>query len=505
MAVGFVASASSGSQASVASFNIGTLGTGARAGIVFVATHGTGDLITGVTWNGVAMTRLYRAADTDTEPGSVVAYFLDNVTNGTVAVSRTNNAVVTVGYAASISAAGVTQAWNTITRVSSTQNTNADTSTTGTGASGEVAVDDGSPGTNSMRFAAAYTGAATPVAQGTNSTSLQSLDSTALGSSFVRETTAGQGSRSVGFATGTTDDWALVAVVVREQPAGATGTGAGTQAAATASGSGTETFTGTGAGTGTAATASGSAAETFSGTGAGTGTASTASGSGLLLNGTGAGTQAQATASGTGEQADTGPTGTGAGTQAIATASGAGTETMTGTGAGTGTAASGSGAATETFTGTGAGTGQASTASGAAVETFSGTGAGTQAAATASGSGLSAIPVTGTGAGTQAAATASGAGLIVEAVTGTGAGVQGPATASGTGTGGVDASPDILRHGERLYRPMAVVTAAGVRMVRPTPEPRFSTSGAGVGRRPSGAGRGDVNDDELVIGLLEAS
>jgi hypothetical protein len=74
MAVGFVASASSGSQASVASFNISaSLGTGARCGIVFVATHGTGDLITGVTWNGVSMTRLYRAADTDTEPGSAAS------------------------------------------------------------------------------------------------------------------------------------------------------------------------------------------------------------------------------------------------------------------------------------------------------------------------------------------------------------------------------------------------------------------------------------------------
>ena len=84
MAVGLVASATSGSQASVSSFNIGTLGTGARAGIVFVATHGTGDLITGVTWNGTSMSLLYSAADTDTEPGIVRAYFLDNVTNGTI-------------------------------------------------------------------------------------------------------------------------------------------------------------------------------------------------------------------------------------------------------------------------------------------------------------------------------------------------------------------------------------------------------------------------------------
>jgi hypothetical protein len=222
MAVGFVASASSGSQASVASFNIGTLGTGARAGIVFVATHGSNDIITGVTWNGVAMSLLFKAMDTDTEPGAVEAYFLDNVTNGIITVSRTNNATVTVGYAASISAASACEAFQTVTLASTAQNTNADTSSGGTGPSVEVNVDDGSPGTNSMRFAAAYSGAATPPLQGTNSTNLQVLDSTALGSRFVRETTAGQGSRPVGFATGTTDDWALVAVAVREVPAPAT-------------------------------------------------------------------------------------------------------------------------------------------------------------------------------------------------------------------------------------------------------------------------------------------
>lgn len=219
MAVGYVASASSGSQASVASFNIGTLGTGARCGIVFVCTHNSAtDIITGVTWNSVSMTLLYSATDTDTEPGRVEAYFLDNVSNGTITVSRTNNATVTVGYAASISASSACEAYQTITRVSSTQNTNADTSTTGTGSSGEVAVDDASPGTNSMRFAAYYSGAATPPAAGTNSTNLQVLDSSAFGSRFVRETTAGQGSRNVGAATGTTDDWALVAVAVREIP-----------------------------------------------------------------------------------------------------------------------------------------------------------------------------------------------------------------------------------------------------------------------------------------------
>jgi len=218
MAVGFVASATSGSQASVATFDIGTLGTSARCGIVFVATHGVGDLITGVTWNTVAMTRLYQGSDTDTEPGAVVAYFLDGVTNGIITVTRTNNAVVTVGYAASVSADLACEVFQTLTQGGNAgSGTNADSTGTGTRASGEVSVDDGNAPTASMRFSAFYTGAATPVAAGTNSTSLQTLDSTSFGSTFVRETTAGSGSRSVGAATGTTDDWALVAVAIRER------------------------------------------------------------------------------------------------------------------------------------------------------------------------------------------------------------------------------------------------------------------------------------------------
>jgi hypothetical protein len=378
MAVGHVASATSGSQASVATFNIGTLGTGARAGIVFVATHGTGDLITGVTWNSVAMTRLYRAADTDTEPGSVVAYFLDNVTNGTITVSRTNNAVVTVGYAASVSALGACGATQTITRVSSTQNTNADTSTTGTGASGEVAVDDGSRGTNSLRYAAAYTGAATPVGQGTNSTTLQSLDSTALGSSFVRETNAGQGSRNVGFATGTTDDWALVAVAISEinvTSTGAitgqaatvsgtgshvtpvTGTGAVALAATTTSGTGVEGFTATGAVTTPASTVSGTGAEVFTATGAISGQAQTVTGTGAeVFTATGAPALPSTTVSGTGDHAEgsVNAEGTGEVSLAAATSSGTGSLGLTATGDVALAALTSSGTGTLVLTGSGA-------------------------------------------------------------------------------------------------------------------------------------------------------
>lgn len=220
MAVGFVTSAKVASAVSVASFSFsGSLGTGGRAGLVFVVTYAnTGVPIdTGATWNGVAMTPLHVGADTNTEPGAVKAYFLDNISNGTVTVTRTNNTVVCSAFAVVASAASATLV-SLVKTVggAGTVTTNGDTSEGGTAASGEVALDDGSPGTNSMRFAAVFTGAATPLAQGTNSTSLQTDDQTSFGSTLVRETTAGQGSRNVGVATGTTDDYAVVAVAVSE-------------------------------------------------------------------------------------------------------------------------------------------------------------------------------------------------------------------------------------------------------------------------------------------------
>jgi hypothetical protein len=479
MAVGFVASASSGSQASVASFNIGTLGTGARAGIVFVATHGTGDLITGVTWNGVAMSRLFQAVDTDTEPGSVVAYFLDNVTNGTITVSRTNNAVVTVGYAASISATGKTAVTQTITRVSSTQNTNANTSTTGTGASGEVNVDDGTRPTDSMRFAAAYSGAATPPLQGANSTNLQLLDSTALGSRFVRETNAGVGSRPVGFATGTTDDWALVAVAVSEidvtgtgaisvpsatvsgtgsHVQAVTGTGAISVPTATVAGTGVETFTATGAVTVPTATVAGTGAETFTATGAIAVPSATVAGTGAeTFTATGAVSVPPPVVTGTGEhtEASVPPEGTGAITVPTVTVAGTGELILTATGAVQVPPPAVAGTGVENFTATGAISVPAPAVAGTGTETFTATGAISVPAITIDGTGdhSAAVPPSGTGAITVPAVVVAGTGLHVENVTGTGAIVVPAALISGSGTGG-DTSGG--HPGRRQVRPIRI-------------------------------------------------
>lgn len=228
MAIGHDASSKSTISTSAASFSWTHAGTANAKGIiVFVLSVASTAKDTSVTYNSVSMNLIGSGVDTDTEPGFVRCYYLDAPSTGsqTVLVNRTNDATQVQGFAATVTAASATEVYTAgmITQGGSSQNTGANTSGTGTAASGEASVDDGSPGTNSLRYAAYYTGAATPIAAGANSTSLQTEDYTAFGWTFVRETTAGQGSRSVGVTTGTTDDRASVHIAVRETPASSAG------------------------------------------------------------------------------------------------------------------------------------------------------------------------------------------------------------------------------------------------------------------------------------------
>lgn len=224
MAVAHDAHTSSATSTSVASFNWTHTPTGTpRAAVVFVCSISSTAEDTAVTYGSSAMTVVFSGADTDTEPGTVQAWFADNVPSGnqTVTVTRTNDATQVRANAVTVTAASACEVYSAgvVTRGGSATNTGASTSSTGTAASGESSVDDGSPGTNSQRYQMFYTGAATPLAAGTNSTSLLTNDFTAFGMTLVRETNVGQGARSVGVATGTTDDTAAVALAVREIPA----------------------------------------------------------------------------------------------------------------------------------------------------------------------------------------------------------------------------------------------------------------------------------------------
>ena len=142
-----------------------------------------------------------------------VAYFLGSaVPTGaqSVVVTRTNDAIEM--YAAAI-----------------TVTAGANTETTGVvlleedGTFSEQSVDDGSPGTNSVRYAGAHTGSGSVPGVGANTTALVDMDysATTTAIAVARETTAGQGARLVGFSSGVADDRAAVHLAVREAAAGA--------------------------------------------------------------------------------------------------------------------------------------------------------------------------------------------------------------------------------------------------------------------------------------------
>ena len=196
-----------------------TGGASARAALVYVFSIGA-LTDTSVTYGGATMGAVpYTGADTDTEPGAVRAYFLDNVATGTqaVVVNRTNNAVVMYAVAFTVTAATATEVYNPGVKTAggSTSNTAASSSGTGTGTLALLSIDDGSPGTNSLRFMGRYQGTSNVTAAGAGSTAGPSIDFGLFVIDTFYETTAGQGARNVGGAT-ITDDVAAIALAVRE-------------------------------------------------------------------------------------------------------------------------------------------------------------------------------------------------------------------------------------------------------------------------------------------------
>lgn len=191
-----------------ASFSWTHTQTGTPQGVlVFVHTISASDFITSVTYGGTALDRIAGAVaiDATTEAGRTDLFFLGSglaTGNQTIVVNRTNNATTMYASAATVTAATATN----VTGIQIEENDQALT---------PVAVDDGSPGTDSVRYAATYYGANSPAPAGTGSTLLTSIDLGSFGNSMVRETTAGQGARNVGF-NAASDDVAAVYVAVRE-------------------------------------------------------------------------------------------------------------------------------------------------------------------------------------------------------------------------------------------------------------------------------------------------
>jgi hypothetical protein len=166
---------------------------------------------TAVTYGGVSMTAVTGGEAQDTAgtfPLNCKAWFLGSgIPTGaqSVVVSRSGGSC----YATAV-----------------TVTAGADTETHGVvllqedGTLSEQSVTDGSTGVDSVRFAAAIWGDGAVPVVGANSTLLQSIDVGTRTARTVRETTAGQGSRSVGFTEASPFDRAAVHLAVREVSGG---------------------------------------------------------------------------------------------------------------------------------------------------------------------------------------------------------------------------------------------------------------------------------------------
>jgi len=179
--------------------------------LVFTFAQGTADIATGVTYGGTALIAVPggRAVDTLNESGDCKAWFLGSsipaADPAAVVVTRTNNADIMYAVAISVIAGADTEVTGVVLQQENQT-------------PAEASVNDGSPGTNSLRYAGAMYGANGIPAAGGNSTALIGIDFGARTIGTVRETTAGQGARSVGFADAA-DDWACVLLAVREAAA----------------------------------------------------------------------------------------------------------------------------------------------------------------------------------------------------------------------------------------------------------------------------------------------
>lgn len=181
------------------------------------------NVVTSVTYGGTNVPAVTGGATADTagEPGNLKAWFLGSVIPTgvqAVVVNRTNNADIYYASAIGVTADSDTAVHEAgIVLLQENQNF------------GEQNVTDGSPGSNSVRFAGAYTGqdTMTNFNVGANTTEDHWIDLGLNGCKMARETVAGQGSRPVGFSNASNEDLALVHLAIKEtSPAASTCRGA---------------------------------------------------------------------------------------------------------------------------------------------------------------------------------------------------------------------------------------------------------------------------------------
>ena len=199
---------------SEASFSWSHNPTGTPRGVlVFVWSAASSGFATSVTYDGTNVPAVSGgiASDIAGEVGTVQTYFLGTgvpVTNpATVLVNRTNNATEMWASAITLTALTDTEVYTPGIVILQ-----------GDGTYTVQSVTDGSPGTDSVRFAGGHSGGASLLSPGAGSSAVNDFDTGNFTMTVVRETTAGQGARNVGFSYATTDDRAAVHLAVREMP-----------------------------------------------------------------------------------------------------------------------------------------------------------------------------------------------------------------------------------------------------------------------------------------------
>ncbi len=194
-----------------------------RSVLVHVFTFADAADVTSVTYGGVELPAVSGGEATCTdgdEDGRCTAYHLGaGIPTGaqTVTVTRTNNADQLYATCHAATAAADTEVYTPGIVLQQS-----------VGTLSQQSPDDGSPGTNSMRYGAITSGLDGVVSNGASSTgtTVTSIDIGARTAKSNYETTPGQGARTVGFASGISDDRAAVYLAVRELVSAPTASGA---------------------------------------------------------------------------------------------------------------------------------------------------------------------------------------------------------------------------------------------------------------------------------------
>lgn len=211
MAVSYDNSSISAAAGNVTSFTFNhTSSVGVKGVIVFVFDFNNVIMTSSVNYGDTTMTKITGAVakDVSGEPCYLQTFFLGSgISSGekTITVSKSEGNVTSYAICVSFLANGNTELSSAVLLDES-------------GTYSEQNVDDGSPGTNSLRVCAGFSGNSPLLTAGENSTYLVGVSPGGFSRSInlCRETTAGQGSRPVGFSYAISDDRAAVHIAVKE-------------------------------------------------------------------------------------------------------------------------------------------------------------------------------------------------------------------------------------------------------------------------------------------------